>query len=198
MNEDMNRTDRDHTHSAGMNARRDRAGRLARLEDLDNYKIADGQPDIRGWKVKTTDGTEVGKVTNLIADTGTMDVRYVETRVKPEVLGTSDDECVLIPIGAARLNDDDDTVIVDRLPAAGLRGAPRFGQGPVAAEHEQALAQYHGAAAADTPEARAHFFGNRRPAREHPRYLVLVEERIVETRPVKERDAEVRRNVDKS
>jgi hypothetical protein len=35
---------------------------LSRLSDLDDYEIASGDPDVRGWKVYSADGKEIGKV----------------------------------------------------------------------------------------------------------------------------------------
>jgi len=81
-------TDRDaHTHSpaddrrdAGDRSGRTRAaapGRLSRLRDLQGYEVADGYPDIRGWDVKTSDGTTIGEVEDLIVDPQALRVRYV-------------------------------------------------------------------------------------------------------------------------
>ena len=48
----------------GDHARRTMQGntqyRLARLDDLDGYKVADGEPDPRGWDVRAADGRTVG------------------------------------------------------------------------------------------------------------------------------------------
>ena len=42
---------------------------LGRLNDLDEFKVADGYPDIRGWEVRTGDGHKLGKVGDLVVDT---------------------------------------------------------------------------------------------------------------------------------
>ena len=100
----------DQLHRDGMHDERSTGAatshQLARLDELDDFEIADGEPDIRGWSVKSADGKEVGTVENLIADPDAMEIRYLEVKVKHELLGTKDDEQVLIPIGAARLQDD--------------------------------------------------------------------------------------------
>jgi photosynthetic reaction center H subunit len=46
--------------------------RLAPMHQLDDYKVADGEPDIRGWSVRTADGRVAGKVDDLIVDTQAM------------------------------------------------------------------------------------------------------------------------------
>lgn len=152
----MDRTHHDDRHSATS------ASRLARLEELDDYEIADGQPDIRGWDVRTPDGTVVGKVDGLIADTGAMEVRFIEVEARRNVLGTATDEHILVPIGAARLNDDDDTVLIDRLPATGLGNAPRFGRTALTGEHDRQLRDYYFGGAPRDPQEHSRFFGKRR------------------------------------
>ncbi|MDQ2664395.1 MAG: PRC-barrel domain-containing protein [Gemmatimonadota bacterium] len=146
-------------------------GTLARLDELDDYEVADGEPDIRGWKVKTADGTEVGTVDGLIVDPDARSVRYMEVSVKRELLGTTDDEHVLVPIASARLNDDDDTVLIQRLPVAGLRGAPRFGKRSLGADDDRALVIYYALEPHGETDDSRMFFGNRRPGRESADYF---------------------------
>lgn len=44
------------------------AERLVRLHDMGGWNVADGEPDIRGWEVRTIGGRELGKVTELLVD----------------------------------------------------------------------------------------------------------------------------------
>jgi photosynthetic reaction center H subunit len=148
------------------------AGGLARLDELNDFEIADGEPDIRGWTVKTADGEEIGKVDNLIADPVAREVRYLEVKVKHELLATNADEHVIIPIGLARLNDDDDVVMLKRLPPTGLRGIPRFGRTRLTADHDRSLTDhYFGKNTAREKDEVARFFGARRNGRESASYL---------------------------
>jgi len=61
------------------------AGQLVHLDDLDDFKIADGEPDIRGWDVRGADGTKVGEVEDLLIDTAAMKVRYIEVKLEKDV-----------------------------------------------------------------------------------------------------------------
>jgi len=144
---------------------------LARLDELDDFEIADGEPDIRGWSVKSADGKEVGTVENLIADPDAMEIRYLEVKVKHELLGTKDDEQVLIPIGAARLQDDNDTVLVPGLESSRLRGVPRFGRSRLTAENDRALYSHYGQKGPSSREDQSRFFGKRRDGRENAAYF---------------------------
>src|SRR4051812_11659379 len=44
------------------------AERLVRLSDLGKWDVAEGEPDIRGWEVRTIGGRELGKVKELLVD----------------------------------------------------------------------------------------------------------------------------------
>lgn len=94
------------------------AGHLARLHDLDDYKVADGDPDVRGWHVKTADGKRAGKVDSLIVDTDAMQVRFLDVELDRKTLNLNDERHVLVPIANARLDDDHDDVLLGNMTAA--------------------------------------------------------------------------------
>jgi hypothetical protein len=108
-------------------------------------------------------------------------------KVDHDVLGTDDDNWVLVPIGAARLDDDEERVILDRLPVNGLEKAPRQYAGhPVPTrDQERALRSYYGAAT-DSERQRGlfdprRFWGRRGAAADAaPVEAVVVEEVIVD------------------
>ena len=55
--------------------------RIAPLSALNDFEVAEGYPDIRGWTVASTDGTEVGKVHDLLIDVDQMRTRYLDVRL---------------------------------------------------------------------------------------------------------------------
>lgn len=128
----------------------DTESRLVRLEELKGFKVAEGDRDIRGWSVKTPDGKKVGKVEELIVDPAERRVRYIEMKADHKALGIEHDRHVLVPIGTARLHDEDNDVLLERLPAQGLAGVPAWKRGPVTREYETSLRNYYGAAAVDS------------------------------------------------
>jgi uncharacterized protein (TIGR02271 family) len=119
------------------------SGHLARLEDIDDVKVADGYNDVRGWDVRSSDGQKVGEVKHLIADPTAMRVRYLEVELDDAALGatgTSNDRRALLPIGAVRIDDDRDDVIVDTLASAQFGGLPRYAEGTqITREYETSL-----------------------------------------------------------
>lgn len=95
---------------------------LARLGKLDDYRIADGEQDIRGWDVRTADGWKLGEVEDLVVDMRAMRVRYMVVRISKDLLIADADRRVFLPLGTARLDDDSDNVIVERVPIDGFAG----------------------------------------------------------------------------
>ena len=43
---------------------------IAPLSDLKDFQVSEGYKDIRGWRVDSADGKEVGKVHDLLVDLG--------------------------------------------------------------------------------------------------------------------------------
>jgi sporulation protein YlmC with PRC-barrel domain len=100
-------------------------GELAHLSDLKDYEIEDPAPDIRGWTVKLRDGKSVGKVDDLVVDTDALVVKYFEMKVAREFRDGDDDEFMLVPMDVAFLDENDDVVTIDRVPAGGIAEAQR-------------------------------------------------------------------------
>ena len=128
----------------------DRDIRLTRLEELKGFQVAEGDHDIRGWEVRTPDDRKIGKVEELIVDPAERRVRYMEVKVDRKALGFDDDRHILVPIGAARIKEDGHDVLIERLPAQGLAGAPVYKRGPITRDYETSLRNYYGATTAST------------------------------------------------
>ena len=102
-------------------------GRLAPLGDLDDYRIAEDDPDPRGWEIVAADDRSVGRVSDLIIDTDANKVRYLDCRLSATLYRHVDGSLHrLIPIGYARLDEDEERVIVDALGSAGLERLPAY------------------------------------------------------------------------
>lgn len=57
-------------------------GRLVPLSELlHNHRIASGDPDVRGWEVVASDGRRLGRVHDLLVDTGSQRVRYLDVEL---------------------------------------------------------------------------------------------------------------------
>ena len=98
--------------------------RIAPLSALNDFEVAEGYPDIRGWKVASTDGQEVGKVHDLLIDVDQMRTRYLDVRLTKELAASPGDRDVLVPIGTAEVIEGKDVL---RVPLT----AERFGLLPL-------------------------------------------------------------------
>ncbi|MDR0788029.1 MAG: PRC-barrel domain-containing protein [Gemmatimonadota bacterium] len=76
--------------------------RVISLNQAEDFGVARGEPDVRGWEVFAADGCRIGCVDDLLVDTEAMKVRYLEVLFdggRPEGR-----RHILVPIGYARLS----------------------------------------------------------------------------------------------
>ena len=112
---------REHVTSGSVRSmRRTSEGMLVHLSDADGVRIADGQPDVRGWEVRGPRGGIVGTVADLLIDPSAMRVRYVEVTLDEEaakeaarirgatVSRIAPSRYALVPIGLARADEAHD------------------------------------------------------------------------------------------
>jgi sporulation protein YlmC with PRC-barrel domain len=118
-------------------------GLLAHFSDLDDdYMIADPIADFRHWDITLPDGRRVGKVDDLIVDTSTWMVKYVEAKIDKDVLLADEDRYTLLPVESVRLDEADAHVVIDHLPIGGLAGAPRQRDRLPTPEEQRAILAY--------------------------------------------------------
>ncbi len=107
----------------------DKDRNLYYLSELSDYKVADSDKDVRGWKVNDSAGRTIGEVENLLVNKNTERVVYLDvkvdesiisaeykpytTRVKDGVhdfINNEGENHVIIPIGMANLDIDNEIV----------------------------------------------------------------------------------------
>jgi uncharacterized protein (TIGR02271 family) len=113
--------------------------RVVPLNKLDDFKVAEDDPDIRGWEVMSADGRRLGKVDELLVDTNAMKVRYIDVEVERGMIAGGDDRHVLVPIGYARLERERDAVVVDNLQATDLGNLPAYDHRPLTRDFETSV-----------------------------------------------------------
>jgi sporulation protein YlmC with PRC-barrel domain len=99
-----------------------------RLQELDrsDFEITKGDPDIRGWDVKNATGQKIGEVEELILDAQQKKIRYMVVELDDDDLELEDDKKVLIPIGLAELDKEDDDVILPSVTVDQLQALPAY------------------------------------------------------------------------
>jgi sporulation protein YlmC with PRC-barrel domain len=104
---------------AGVGPEPRRSG-LHPLSGLKDFRISKGEPDIRGWEVRTLNGREVGRVDDLLVDTDAGEVVMMEIELR------GSERHVELPIRSAQIDKHASRVIVDsgdvELYAGGLAG----------------------------------------------------------------------------
>jgi uncharacterized protein (TIGR02271 family) len=88
--------------------------------DEDDWAVADGEPDVRGWDVVTADRRRIGAVDDLLADPAAMKVRFITVDLDREMRTADNAQTVRIPISRTRIHEDEHKVVVD-FDAANVR-----------------------------------------------------------------------------
>ena len=82
-------------------------GRLVGMDEVHDFKIAEGEPDVRGWDVYSSGGVFVGTVDDLLIDPELRQVVMLDIDLKDSP------ERGRAPIKAAWLDRDRNRVIID-------------------------------------------------------------------------------------
>lgn len=99
--------DRMREDNAGIGPEPGSAARLHRLSESHHYRIASGEPDIRGWEVRTISGSHLGEVEDLLIDPHRGEVVMLDVD-----LDDSPDH-INLPIRSVQLDRGSRSVIVD-------------------------------------------------------------------------------------
>jgi hypothetical protein len=119
---------------------------LNRLRDLTDFEVADGNPDVRGWAVRGSDGQLLGTVFELIVEPEALKVRYLDIELDARFNLNEFDDHILLPIGVASLDTEDDNVFVPALNAESVLDYPTFTEIQITREYEEAMLRALGVA----------------------------------------------------
>jgi photosynthetic reaction center H subunit len=124
---------------------------LRRLRDLTDFEVADDNPDVRGWTVRGNDGQALGTVYELIVDVEALKVRYLDVELDSRFQINEHENHILLPIGAASLDDDGDNVFVPALNAESVLSYPPYTEIQITREYEEAMLHALGKAPTANP-----------------------------------------------
>lgn len=185
MARDKDRTRRDQA-GVGPDPEQARRHGLIPMREMDGFTIADGEPDIRGWDVRTLSGREIGEIEDLLVDRERGEVVMIEVEMRESGVHAE------VPIRSVQLDRERKVVIVD---SGDLEARPD--QRP----RERARVVERGDQVADSRDdvSRRVTYAARD---EHPadieRTADVSEERIVESRPMVEEVVVRRRPADET
>lgn len=106
------------------------------LNELEDYKVASDDPDVRGWTIVDRDNHEFGVIQELIVDPEQEKVRYLDVVPKHSGSGASEENHMLIPIGVARIDHDQNRVLVTEIDKDLLNGYPTHKTEPITRDYE--------------------------------------------------------------
>jgi len=107
MNRDEERHRATGRDAAGIGPHLQEGMRLVPLKELDDIRLADGEPDIRGWEVQTVSGRKIGEVDDVLVDERTGEVALLDV----DLDGTR--KRTLAPARAVQLLRDRRVVLID-------------------------------------------------------------------------------------
>lgn len=116
---------------------------LSRLKDLKDYKVASDDPDVRGWTIVSGDNENIGKVDELIVDTKRMKVRYLVVDVAEKFAADKKDHYMLVPIGAARLHEKNNDVIVSGITTRNTNNYPVYRGDSISRNYENSIRRFY-------------------------------------------------------
>jgi hypothetical protein len=100
------------------------------------FEMVKGDPDIRGWKVLSSNVVPIGKIKELLFDVFSKKVRYiiVELDGKPINLLSRD---VIIPVGLAELDQTENLVYLPDVTVGHLATLPEYKKGKITFKTER-------------------------------------------------------------
>lgn len=126
---------------------------LYRLKELDDYKVANDDPDVRGWEIVDRDNRKFGTIDELIVDPAQERVRYLDVDPSSDDLERRDGH-LLIPIGAARIDENDHKVIVSQIDREMLSSYPAVSGNEISRDYEHDVVDRFNRPATTTRERR--------------------------------------------
>lgn len=117
----MERNDRDGRDAAGVGPYAREREQLVAMSTLESWTVSPGEPDIRGWDVRTVAGRQLGAVSDLLIDQAHGEVVLLDV----DLPGT--DRHTFVPIRVVQIDRTKRMVLMDSadLPESALARADR-------------------------------------------------------------------------
>jgi len=117
----MERNDRLGRDAAGVGPYARERESLTPLSTLDSWSVSDGEPDIRGWEVRTVSGRQLGAVADLLIDADAREVVLLDVDLP------GSDRHTFVPIRVVQIDRAKRVVLMDSadLPDSDLERVER-------------------------------------------------------------------------
>jgi hypothetical protein len=118
----MDRNDREARDAAGVGPYAREREHLVTLSSLDSWTVSDGEPDIRGWEIRTVNNRQLGTVEDLLIDPKAGEVVMIDVDLP------GSDRHTFVPIRVVQIDRARRVVLMDSadLPTADVARADRL------------------------------------------------------------------------
>ena len=116
----MDQDDRDSRDAAGVGPYARQLDQLVALSTLDSWRVAEGEPDIRGWEVQTVSNRQLGTVSDLMIDAAAGEVVLIDVDLP------GSDKHTFVPIRVVQIDRARRVILMDSADVPGAdsgRGA---------------------------------------------------------------------------
>ncbi|MDQ3190842.1 MAG: PRC-barrel domain-containing protein [Bacteroidota bacterium] len=113
--------------------------RLHKLKTLDDFEIADQDPDITGWEVFSSDDVKFGKIEDLIIDKEQMKAEYADMVVDKHYITGKTENHLLIPMEMIHVDKDHKKVYVTKIVSKDLEIFPYYNGVDITSHYEKTL-----------------------------------------------------------
>jgi hypothetical protein len=103
----MEQKDREGRDVAGVGPYAREREKLVPMSTLESWTVSEGEPDIRGWEIKTVSGRQLGTVSDLLVDAEAREVVLLDV----DLPGT--DDHTFVPIRVVHLDRGKRVVLMD-------------------------------------------------------------------------------------
>ena len=111
--------------------------RLKRTKELQDFRVNENDPDIRGWDVYGSEGEKFGTVEDVVVDVKDRNLRYIQVKLSSDVSST--ENFILVPVGIANLHDSENEVHINSYNKQTIQNYPEYTGEPVTREYESTL-----------------------------------------------------------
>jgi len=103
----MSRNDRETRDAAGIGPYARERERLVALSTLDSWTVSEGDPDIRGWEIRTVNNRQLGTVNDLLIDPDAGEAVLLDVDLPGSALHT------FVPIRVVQIDRERRVILMD-------------------------------------------------------------------------------------